>query len=107
MNDNSNADCDKNHIEIIDDVFKATDEQIELQMQKLRDEFLKQSFTVDKADEIMRDDFLDRYFKGTYIEWGIRQFLEKAKTNNMSLTDSHDPVDDLIASFTKPIVAPI
>ncbi len=32
------------------------------------------------ATEMLRDDYLDKYFKDTYIEWGTRWYLEKLHT---------------------------
>ncbi len=39
----------------------------------------KNKFNHIKADVVLRDDFLDTYFKGTYVEWGMREYQEKAK----------------------------
>jgi hypothetical protein len=30
----------------------------------------------------LRDHYLDKYFKDTYIEWGTRQFIEKVQTRS-------------------------
>jgi hypothetical protein len=31
---------------------------------------------------MLRDDYLDKYFKDTYIEWGTRWYLEKVQTRS-------------------------
>lgn len=55
----------------------------------------------------MRDDFLDRYFKGTYLEWGMRYYRENTKEQNKSIiSDSHDSTNNLIANVTQPTEAP-
>ena len=38
------------------------------------------TFNDNVATEMLRDDYLDTYFKDTYIEWGTRWYLEKLKT---------------------------
>lgn len=64
----------------------------------LADKFQSKKFSIDKADELMRDDFLDKYFKGTYIEWGMRDFLDKAKAANEVLNrqGSNDSIDRVL-----------
>jgi hypothetical protein len=37
-----------------------------------------------QATEMLRDDYLDKYFKDTYIEWGTRWYLEKVKTRTLT-----------------------
>lgn len=49
-------------------------------MDILKSRFKKRPFNSMHATEMLRDDYLDKYFKDTYIEWGTRWYIEKMHT---------------------------
>ena len=67
----------KKHSEIAKEVFSTNEEQLDNQIGILRKHFRSRTFNSMHATEILRDDYLDKYFKDTYIEWGTRWYLEK------------------------------
>lgn len=49
-------------------------------MSILTNHFRSRTFDDLQATEMLRDDYLDKYFKDSYIEWGTRWYLEKLQT---------------------------
>lgn len=70
----------KKHHDIVTEVFGTSDRQVDEQMDILTTRFKRRPFNSMHATEMLRDDYLDKYFKDTYIEWGTRWYLEKLHT---------------------------
>lgn len=70
----------KKHHDIVTEVFGTSDRQVDEQMDFLTTRFKKRPFNSMHATEMLRDNYLDKYFKDTYIEWGTRWYLEKMET---------------------------
>ncbi|CDW83380.1 UNKNOWN [Stylonychia lemnae] len=106
-------DRERSPMEIIKEVYDSNTEQIKKQSELLNRTFKngnaagEKAFDSNKADVLLRDDFLDTYFKNTYVEWGMRQFQEKAKAiadyiaNQEQSTGS---LDNLISNLHKTYV---
>lgn len=43
----------------------------------LEKHFRSKTFNSVQASELLRDGYLDKYFKGTYVEWGTRWYMDK------------------------------
>eukprot|EP00347_Sterkiella_histriomuscorum_P003905 403362489 len=95
--------------QMIDEIYssnkKIQDRQIDLLLNKFKNGNGQnaQAFDSVKADVLLRDDFLDTYFKDTYVEWGMRQYMDKAKATiefiNSQQNNHSDSVDNLIANL--------
>ena len=72
----------KKHQDLVDEVFNTNQDHVMKQIEMLSQKFNRRDLDLDEASQILRDDFLDRYFKDTYVEWGMRTFMEKAHLNN-------------------------
>jgi hypothetical protein len=63
-------------------VFKTSNDHTDDQLDLLQRHYQKRSFDPLEAQQLLRDHYLDKYFKDTYIEWGTRQFIEKVQTRS-------------------------
>lgn len=61
------------------EVFSACGEDMTVE-RMLKKHFRSKTFNPFQATEMVRDEYLDKYFKDTYIEWGTRWYLEKLHT---------------------------
>ena len=62
------------------EVFDTLESEGKGQLQKVRSHFKTKSFDPLEANRFLRNDYLDNYFKDTYIEWGTRWYLERIQT---------------------------
>lgn len=57
---------------------------------------------------MITDDFLDKYFRGTYVEWGMKQYMDKAKTLAEYIAnheESSDSIEAMVEDMTKGMVS--
>jgi hypothetical protein len=59
------------------EVFDTLHNESQGQLQKVKKHFKAKSFDPLEANKLLRNEYLDTYFKDTYIEWGTRWYLEK------------------------------
>jgi hypothetical protein len=80
VREDSAEDKRKTHEQIIKEVFDSLDGQTKGQLEVIKKHFRGRTFDPLEANRMMRNDYLDKYFKDTYIEWGTRWYLEKIQT---------------------------
>ena len=62
------------------EVFDTLEKEVPGQYRKIAKHFRTKSFDPLEANRLIRNEYLDSYFKDTYIEWGTRWYLERIET---------------------------